>query len=114
MRISDWSSDVCSSDLLNCMDRDGVRDGYDIPQLRAVRAACDVPLVASGGAGTPEHFVEAFREADADAALAASVFHSGAIAIPALKQYLGDRAIAVRQGSEESRVGKEGVSTCKS
>src|SRR5690606_13596240 len=100
-RTLDWVHDVqalgAGEIVLNCMDRDGVRDGYDIAQLRAVRTACDVPLVASGGAGTPEHFAAAFVEADADAALAASVFHAGAIAIPALKRYLVDRGIEVRQ-----------------
>ena len=83
--------------VLNCMGSDGVRGGYDIEQLRAVRAVCDVPLVASGGAGAPEHFVDAFRDADVDAALAASVFHSGAIAIPALKSLLHDNGIEVRR-----------------
>jgi phosphoribosyl-ATP pyrophosphohydrolase/phosphoribosyl-AMP cyclohydrolase len=72
------------------MGSDGVRGGYDIDQLRAVRARCGVPLVASGGAGEPAHFTEVFRQADVDAALAASVFHSGAVAIPALKQALRD------------------------
>jgi len=82
--------------VLNCMDSDGVRRGYDIAQLRAVRALCEVPLVASGGAGTVQHFVDAFREADVDAALAASVFHSGAIAIPDLKRELRAAGIEVR------------------
>lgn len=82
--------------VLNCMDSDGVRRGYDLEQLKAVRAICDVPLVASGGAGTIEHFADAFREADADAALAASVFHSGAIAIPDLKRALRAQGIEVR------------------
>jgi len=82
--------------VLNCMDSDGVRRGYDIEQLKSVRAICDVPLVASGGAGTVEHFVEAFRDADVDAALAASVFHSGAIAIPDLKRELRIEGIEVR------------------
>jgi cyclase len=82
--------------VLNCMDSDGVRKGYDLEQLKAVRAICDVPLVASGGAGTVEHFVDAFREADVDAALAASVFHSGAIAIPELKRALRAQGIEVR------------------
>jgi len=82
--------------VLNCMDSDGVRSGYDIEQLKAVRAICDVPLVASGGAGTVEHFVDVFRDADVDAALAASVFHSGAIAIPELKQALRAQGIEVR------------------
>jgi cyclase len=82
--------------VLNCMDSDGVRKGYDIEQLKAVRAICDVPLVASGGAGEIGHFEAAFREADVDAALAASVFHSGAIAIPDLKRALRDHGIEVR------------------
>ena len=84
--------------VLNCMGSDGVRTGYDIPQLRAVRAVCEVPLVASGGAGAPQHFVDAFRDADVDAALAASVFHSGAIAIGALKTLLHENGIEVRLG----------------
>jgi len=82
--------------VLNCMGSDGVRGGYDIDQLRAVRAVCGVPLVASGGAGEPAHFTEVFRQADVDAALAASIFHSGAVAIPALKQALRVQGIEVR------------------
>jgi cyclase len=82
--------------VLNCMSSDGVRRGFDIVQLRAMRAVCRVPLVASGGAGTPEHFVEVFRTARADAGLAASVFHSGDIAIPYLKRYLRSADIEVR------------------
>jgi cyclase len=82
--------------VLNCMSSDGVRQGFDIVQLRAIRAVCRVPLVASGGAGTPEHFVEVFRTARADAALAASVFHSGDIAIPYLKRYLQSADVEVR------------------
>ncbi len=82
--------------VLNCMASDGVRRGYDLEQLLAVRAACNVPLVASGGAGAPEHFAELFERRAADAALAASVFHSGQIAIPDLKKYLRSRHIEVR------------------
>lgn len=82
--------------VLNCMGSDGVRNGYDIEQLRAVRALCKVPLVASGGAGSIDHFRAAFVEADVDAALAASVFHSGAIAIPELKCELAEAGIAIR------------------
>ena len=82
--------------VLNCMSSDGVRRGFDIEQLRAIRAVCRVPLVASGGAGTPEHFVDVFRMARADAALAASVFHSGDIAIPCLKRHLRSADIEVR------------------
>jgi cyclase len=82
--------------VLNCMASDGVRRGYDIAQLRAVRAACSVPLIASGGAGAVEHFAEVFQSADVDAALAASVFHSGEIAIPTLKRRLRGAGIEVR------------------
>ena len=82
--------------VLNCMGSDGVRGGYDLEQLTAVRALCAVPLVASGGAGEAAHFADVFRDADVDAALAASVFHSGAVAIPALKQALRAQGIEVR------------------
>jgi cyclase len=96
----DWVDEVqrrgAGEIVLNCMGSDGVRDGFDLEQLRAVRAACCVPLVASGGAGTAEHFVDVFLEADVDAALAASVFHSGELSIPALKARLRERRIEVR------------------
>jgi imidazole glycerol-phosphate synthase subunit HisF len=82
--------------VLNCMASDGTRHGYDIEQLRQVRALCSVPLVASGGAGAPEHFATAFSDAQVDAALAASVFHSGAILIPELKRALHAQGIEVR------------------
>jgi imidazole glycerol-phosphate synthase subunit HisF len=82
--------------VLNCMGSDGTRDGYDLEQLRAARAVCTVPLVASGGAGEARHFAEAFEQADVDAALAASVFHSGAIAVPELKRTLSERGIPMR------------------
>jgi cyclase len=82
--------------VLNCMGVDGVREGYDVEQLTAVRALCNVPLVASGGAGSAAHFIDVFRQADADAALAASAFHSGRIAIADLKSDLDAAGIAVR------------------
>jgi len=82
--------------VLNCMASDGVRKGFDIAQLRAVRAVCRVPLVASGGAGATEHFAQVFQRTDVDAALAASVFHSGEIAIPDLKKSLRADGIEVR------------------
>jgi imidazole glycerol-phosphate synthase subunit HisF len=82
--------------VLNCMSSDGVRRGFDIAQLRAVRAVCRVPLVASGGAGAEQHFAEVFQSAHVDAALAASVFHSGDIAIPNLKRRLRGAGIEVR------------------
>ena len=82
--------------VLNCMSSDGVRQGFDIAQLRAIRDVCRVPLVASGGAGAVEHFAEVFQTARVDAALAASVFHSGEIAIPSLKRALRGAGIEVR------------------
>lgn len=99
-RTLDWlreAQDLGAGEIvLNCMGSDGARDGYDIAQLQAARAVCDVPLVASGGAGSREHFADMFREADVDAALAASVFHSGALPIPQLKSWLRDQQIEVR------------------
>jgi imidazole glycerol-phosphate synthase subunit HisF len=82
--------------VLNCMGSDGVRRGYDIEQLQAVREICNVPLIASGGAGAVEHFTDVFRQAGVDAALAASVFHTGAIAIPDLKRALRAAGIEIR------------------
>ena len=82
--------------VLNCMDRDGVREGYDIAQLSALVAAVDVPVIISGGAGTMAHFAEAFR-AGASGALAASVFHDRRIAIADLKDYLVAQSIEVRR-----------------
>ncbi len=82
--------------VLNCMDRDGVRQGYDLDQVGALVAAVDVPIIASGGAGHPAHFAEAFA-AGASGALAASVFHDRRISIPELKSYLADQGIEVRR-----------------
>ncbi len=82
--------------VLNCMNQDGVRQGYDLEQLRRVRAVCRVPLIASGGAGELEHFKDVFQVAGVDGALAASVFHSAEIRIPDLKGYLIDAQIAMR------------------
>ena len=82
--------------VLNCMDQDGVRDGYDIEQLEAARAVCSTPLIASGGAGRKEHFKSVFELAKVDGALAASVFHKGVIEIGQLKSWLGGEGIRVR------------------
>jgi len=82
--------------VLNCMASDGVRTGYDIAQLQAIRGICRVPLVASGGAGSVRHFVEVFEQARVDAALAASVFHSGTLQIHELKSELRAAGIEVR------------------
>jgi len=101
MRTLDWIVEAqalgAGEIVLNCMASDGARGGYDLEQLAAARAVCGVPLVASGGAGSVADFVDVFREADVDAALAASVFHSGAIAIPALKRELHAAGVVVRR-----------------
>lgn len=96
----DWVKEVqrrgAGEIVLNCMNQDGVRKGYDIAQLKAVRDVCSVPLIASGGAGVPEHFTNVYQQADVDGALAASVFHKGIIEIPVLKSYLSEQGIAMR------------------
>ncbi len=100
LRTLDWLVEAqrrgAGEIVLNCMDSDGVRRGYDVAQLQQARQLCHVPLIASGGAGAPEHFAEVFVHADVDGALAASVFHSGAIVIPELKHYLRQQQIEVR------------------
>ncbi len=82
--------------LLTSMNNDGTKDGFAIDITRAVSQAVNVPVVASGGAGTMEHFVEVFNEGNADAALAASIFHYKEIGIPELKGYLKKQGIEVR------------------
>lgn len=82
--------------VLNCMNRDGVRQGYDIVQLKALVTAVDVPVIASGGAGTKAHFAEAFA-AGCSGALAASVFHDRRIAIGELKEFLEGDGWEVRR-----------------
>ena len=96
----DWVEEVqkrgAGEIVLNMMNQDGVRNGYDLQQLAKVRAVCHVPLIASGGAGTMEHFLEAFRDADVDGALAASVFHKQIINIGELKAYLAAQGVEIR------------------
>ena len=82
--------------VLNCMNQDGVRQGYDIAQLKSIRNLCTVPLIASGGAGAIAHFSDVFTLADVDGALAASVFHKGIIEIAQLKAQLIAAGISIR------------------
>ena len=82
--------------VLNCMNQDGVRKGYDIKQLAAVRDVCPAPLIASGGAGATAHFETVFKQTNVDGALAASVFHKSVIAIPDLKRGLKQAGIEIR------------------
>lgn len=83
--------------VLNCMDQDGVRAGFDIAQLKAARELLHVPLVASGGAGSASHFVDVFERADVSAALAASIFHTGAVSIADVKSAVCAAGLEVRQ-----------------
>jgi cyclase len=82
--------------LLTSMDRDGTKDGYDLGLTRAISDAVEVPVIASGGAGAPEHFADALTDGGADAALAASVFHFGEMRISDVKEHLAARGIPVR------------------
>jgi cyclase len=99
-RTMDWVTEVqergAGEIVLNCMNQDGVRQGYDNRQLAMMRSICSVPLIASGGAGEMAHFFDTFTAANVDGALAASVFHSAEINIGDLKQFLADRKISVR------------------
>ncbi|MFY9289073.1 MAG: imidazole glycerol phosphate synthase subunit HisF [Alphaproteobacteria bacterium] len=82
--------------VLNCMNQDGMREGYDTEQLRAVRERIAVPLIASGGAGALEHFAAVFQDAHVDGALAASVFHKQIVTVGGVKEYLNQHNIVVR------------------
>ncbi|KWX06968.1 hypothetical protein TR75_04425, partial [Hydrogenibacillus schlegelii] len=93
---AEWARRGAGWVLLTSVDADGTKAGFDLPLIRAVAEASGLPVIASGGAGAIEHFVAVFRETPARAALAASVFHRGEIALPALKAALGDVGIAVR------------------
>jgi len=99
-RTLDWITEAqdrgAGEIVLNCMDEDGVRQGYDLKQLCAARLKCRVPLVASGGAGAAEHFRDVFEAADVSGALAASVFHKNLLTIPALKRQLAGWGVEVR------------------
>lgn len=96
----DWITEAASRGageiVLNCMDSDGMRKGFDIEQLRAARELISIPLIASGGAGSASDFIEVFETADVDGALAATVFHNNKVPIPALKQMLSAAGIGVR------------------
>jgi cyclase len=82
--------------LLTSMDADGTKKGYDIELCRAVASAVSIPVIASGGAGTMEHFYEVFTKTNVDAALAASLFHFKEVSIPELKAYLKTKGVHVR------------------
>lgn len=82
--------------LLTSMDADGTKAGFDLPLTKAVTEAVSIPVIASGGCGSLEHFAQVFDETDCDAALAASLFHFGELTVPQVKEYLQGRNIPVR------------------
>ncbi|MFW6141668.1 MAG: imidazole glycerol phosphate synthase subunit HisF [Candidatus Saliniplasma sp.] len=100
MEVLNWSQEVeklgAGEILLTSMDRDGTKDGFDIPLLRRMSSSVDIPVIASGGAGSPNDFYEVFKKTDASAALAASIFHYEEHSIDELKAYLKRRDIYVR------------------
>ena len=82
--------------LVTSMDKDGTKDGYDIELTRTISEKVKVPVIASGGAGVPEHFLEVFTDGKADAALAASVFHYQQYPVPVVKEFLRRKGVIVR------------------
>ncbi len=98
--LFEWAGEVvlrgAGEILFTSMDHDGVKNGYACKELAMLSDALPIPVIASGGAGAPEHFLEAFKTGKADAALAASVFHYNEIAIPELKEYLHQNNVTVR------------------
>jgi len=83
--------------LVTSMDKDGTKDGYDIELTRAISERVNVPIIASGGAGTPKHLLEVFTQGKADAALAASIFHYNQYPVPIVKDYLRKAGVIIRQ-----------------
>ncbi|WP_343192673.1 imidazole glycerol phosphate synthase subunit HisF [Buchnera aphidicola (Taiwanaphis decaspermi)] len=100
IRTIDWVKKVqklgAGEIVLNVMNNDGLKNGYDIYHLNEIRKICNVPLIASGGAGKMNHFYDVFKQSNVDGALAASVFHKSLINIKTLKKYLSNKKIEVR------------------
>lgn len=98
--VVEWAQQVqdlgAGEIVVTSMDRDGTKDGYDLPITKAVSRAVSIPVVASGGAGCPDHLIDAILEAEADAVLAASIFHFGTYTIAKTKQMMAERGILVR------------------
>ncbi len=96
----DWAKEAefmgAGEILLTSMDRDGTKDGFDIPILKKITSTLEIPIIASGGAGNPEHFTEAILRGGSDAVLAASIFHYGEYSITEVKQSMREMGIPVR------------------
>ena len=100
LQAVEWAQEVerlgAGEIVLTCMDADGTKDGYDLEITRAVADAVSIPVVASGGAGSPAHLCDAVTEGGASAALAASIFHYGEYTIEETKRFMADRGVTVR------------------
>ena len=100
LQVTDWAKEITDRGageiLLTSMENDGTKNGFAVELTKEISNSVHIPVIASGGAGTMEHFATVFRNGDADAALAASIFHFGEIAIPDLKRYLQQQNISVR------------------
>ena len=105
LRILDWVKKVerlgAGEILLTSMDKDGTKEGYDIKLTKIVSENVNIPIIASGGAGKPEHLYEVLVEGKADAALAASIFHKREYSIPKVKEFLGQRGVEIRLAKEK-------------
>jgi cyclase len=99
-----WAAEVerrgAGEILLTSMDRDGTKDGFDLPLIQAVAATVNIPVIASGGAGTLDHFAAVLAPGGAEAALAASIFHFGEYTVEGVKAYLASQGVAVRLGTQ--------------
>ncbi|REJ10141.1 imidazole glycerol phosphate synthase subunit HisF [Halobacillus trueperi] len=98
--VTDWAKEAvklgAGEILLTSMNKDGEKTGFDLPLLKAVQEVVNVPVIASGGAGSSEHFYDVFTEAEADAALAASIFHYKETSVQNVKAYLKEKGVPVR------------------
>ncbi|MGB6607106.1 MAG: HisA/HisF-related TIM barrel protein, partial [Atribacterota bacterium] len=105
LRILDWAKRVerlgAGEILLTSMDKDGTKEGYDIKLTKIVSENVNIPVIASGGAGKPEHLYEVFVEGKADAALAASIFHKKEYSIPKVKEFLEKKGVEIRMAKEK-------------
>lgn len=100
LKTINWAKEVAARGageiLLTSMNADGTKAGFDLPITKYLSEQLPIPVIASGGAGTMQHFTEVFKEANADAALAASIFHFGEISVPDLKEYLKQQNVSIR------------------
>jgi len=100
IKAIDWLAQVqdlgAGEVVINAMGKDGVKDGYDIELLKSLEERCFVPMIASGGAGGPRHFIDVFKETNVDGALAASIFHKNEFTVLEIKEALINASVNIR------------------